>query len=56
MAHFSINSEQSMPIVPKYEFEAERYEEDGAFTKFYDADGKEVKALRTDTVLDIKID
>lgn len=56
MARFRINSEQAMSIIPKYEFEAERYEEDGAFTKFYDASGKEVKSLRTDTVFDIDIE
>ncbi|WP_175399993.1 hypothetical protein [Tsukamurella pseudospumae] len=54
MATYRINSQQA-DFVPKYEFEADRYAEDGAYTKFYDASDAEVKAFRTDTVFDIEI-
>lgn len=52
MTRFIIN--EGMPaMVPTFEIEADRYAEDGSFTKFYDTEGKEVRSLRTDTVFGI---
>lgn len=52
MAKYSINKGMFDPV-PKLEVEAETYKEEGSFTKFYDASGVEVRAIRTDSVFTI---
>lgn len=53
MAKYIVNKGMFDPV-PKLEIEADDYEEDGSFTKFYDAAGTEVTAVRTDSVFTIE--
>lgn len=52
MAKYIINKGMFDPV-PKAEVEAETYKEEGSFTKFFDAAGNEVHAMRTDSVFTI---
>ncbi|WP_353107737.1 hypothetical protein [Gordonia sp. (in: high G+C Gram-positive bacteria)] len=54
MPIYHINAGQP-DMIPKFDVEADRYEEEGSFTKFYDTEGKEVTALRTDTVFSMEV-
>ncbi|MFD3038354.1 hypothetical protein [Mycolicibacterium senegalense] len=52
MAKYIVNKGMFDPV-PKLVVEADSYKEDGSFTKFYDASGAEVQAIRTDSVFTI---
>jgi hypothetical protein len=53
LAKYIVNKGMFDPV-PKLEIEADNYEEEGSFTKFYLDSGAEVTAIRTDSVFTIE--